>query len=109
MSGTAGSDGPKYGQRLPLNIIKEKVATDPDSEWVSIPRSSEAKDGWEKVTYAQFAKAINHAANDILALAGPPAQGEFPTIAYIGTNDSRYIPFAFGAVKAGYQVGLRST
>ncbi|KAI0383712.1 acetyl-CoA synthetase-like protein [Hypomontagnella monticulosa] len=103
MNGITGAGGPEYGRRLPLNIIKERVATDPDGEWVSIPRSNEAKDGWEKVTYAQLAKAINHAANDILALAGPAPQGKFPTIAYIGTNDSRYLPFTFGAIKLGYQ------
>ncbi|KAI0120256.1 acetyl-CoA synthetase-like protein [Hypoxylon sp. NC0597] len=92
-----------HGQQLPLHLIKERAANEPDLEWVSIPRGSEPKDGWEKITYAQFAKAINRVANEILALAGVPPPDKFPTIAYIGTNDSRYIPFAFGALKAGYK------
>ncbi|KAI0842989.1 acetyl-CoA synthetase-like protein [Hypoxylon sp. FL0890] len=91
------------GTKLPLQVIKERAANEPDVEWVSIPRGSEPKDGWEKITYAQFAKAINRIANEILALAGVPPPDKFPTIAYIGTNDSRYLPFTFGAIKAGYK------
>ncbi|KAI1409738.1 acetyl-CoA synthetase-like protein [Hypoxylon sp. FL1857] len=92
-----------HERRLPLDIIKERAANEPDLEWVSIPRGSEPKDGWEKITYAQFARAINRVANEILAFAGVPPPDKFPTIAYIGTNDSRYLPFTFGALKAGYK------
>ncbi|KAI2470044.1 acetyl-CoA synthetase-like protein [Annulohypoxylon bovei var. microspora] len=93
----------KFGRRLPLQIIKERAATEPEREWVSIPRSTNPKDGWEKITYAQFAKAINCIADKIQAFAGIAPPSTFPTIAYIGANDSRYIVFAFAAIKAGYK------
>ncbi|KAI1142672.1 acetyl-CoA synthetase-like protein [Hypoxylon sp. FL0543] len=103
MGDTNGLNGLGYEQKLPLQVIKERAANEPDLEWVSIPRGSEPKDGWEKITYGQFAKAINRIAKEILAVAGVPPPDKFPTIAYIGTNDSRYLPFTFGAIKAGYK------
>ncbi|OTB02092.1 hypothetical protein M426DRAFT_205279 [Hypoxylon sp. CI-4A] len=101
--GDINGDGVNYGKRLPLQIIKERAALEPEREWVSIPRTADPKDGWQKITWSQFAKAINRIADKIIDFAGVPNPGEFPTIAYIGTNDSRYIPFLFGAVKAGYK------
>lgn len=104
MSGINGTEGPKYGRRLPLHVVQERIATTPDNEWVSIPRGSEPEDGWEKITYRQFGKAINYAAKTIIDFAGPAPEGQFPTIAFITLNDSRYVSFAFGAMKAGYKV-----
>ncbi|KAI1461675.1 acetyl-CoA synthetase-like protein [Annulohypoxylon moriforme] len=94
---------PRYGERLPLQIIKERAATEPDREWISIPRSTNPEDGWEKLTYGQLAKAINRVADGIQTFAGVPEPEKFPTIAYIGANDSRYISFTFAALKAGYK------
>ncbi|KAI1106718.1 acetyl-CoA synthetase-like protein [Jackrogersella minutella] len=92
-----------YERKLPLEIIRDRAATEPDREWVSIPRGHEPSDGWEKISYGQFAKAINYIADEILAFAGVATPEKFPTIAYIGANDSRYIAFTFGALKAGYK------
>ncbi|KAI1390133.1 acetyl-CoA synthetase-like protein [Hypoxylon trugodes] len=92
-----------FGRRLPLNVLKERARTEPDRHWVYIPRTSDPKDGWDTLTFAHLAKAVNRSANEILAFGGVPPPGAFPTIAYIGTNDSRYISFAFGAIKAGYK------
>ncbi|KAI1653606.1 acetyl-CoA synthetase-like protein [Daldinia decipiens] len=103
MSEVNGTEGPKYGRRLPLHVVQERLATAPDSEWVSIPRGSEPEDGWEKITYRQFGKAINYVAKKIIDFAGPAPEGQFPTIAFIALNDSRYISFVFGAMKAGYK------
>ncbi|KAI8961835.1 acetyl-CoA synthetase-like protein [Daldinia sp. FL1419] len=104
MSGATSAEGPKYGRRLPLHVVQERLATVPDSEWISIPRGSEPEDGWEKISYRQFGKAINYVEKTIVDFAGPAPKGEFPTIAFITLNDSRYISFAFGAMKAGYKV-----
>ncbi|KAI1213858.1 acetyl-CoA synthetase-like protein [Annulohypoxylon truncatum] len=93
----------KFGRRLPLQIIKERAATEPDREWLSIPRGTNPEDGWEKLTFAQLAKAINRVADGIRAFGGVPEPDTFPTIAYIGTNDSRYVSFTFAALKAGYK------
>ncbi|XDG07124.1 hypothetical protein ABKA04_006739 [Annulohypoxylon sp. FPYF3050] len=91
------------GRRLPLQVIKERAATEPDREWVSIPLGTNPEAGWETLTYGQLAKAINRVADGIQAFAGVPEPDKFPTIAYIGANDSRYIAFTFAALKAGYK------
>ncbi|KAI1474192.1 hypothetical protein K445DRAFT_319573 [Daldinia sp. EC12] len=93
----------KKGRKLPLHVVKERVAEQPEKEWVSIPRGSEPEDGWEKITYRQFGKAINYVAKLITDFAGPAPPGQFPTIAFIALNDSRYVSFAFGAILAGYK------
>ncbi|KAK3902336.1 hypothetical protein C8A05DRAFT_15597 [Staphylotrichum tortipilum] len=93
----------KYGRRLLVNIVDERAETDSDREWVSIPRSSDPKDGWTKITYKQAANAVNRVAHKLASSTGVPAKGDFPTVAYIGPSDVRYIVFALGAVKAGYK------
>ncbi|KAH6614388.1 hypothetical protein B0J18DRAFT_299914 [Chaetomium sp. MPI-SDFR-AT-0129] len=94
---------PQYGKRLLVNIVDERARNEPDREWVSIPNSSDPKDGWKTITYKQAANAIDRVAHKLVDSTGRPAKGEFPTVAYIGPNDVRYLVFVFGAVKAGYQ------
>ncbi|KAM7205204.1 hypothetical protein V8F20_003341 [Naviculisporaceae sp. PSN 640] len=95
---------PHYGRRLMVDIVDARAAKTPDREWLSVPNSSDPKDGWKPITYAQAANAINFVAHKITKVAGPPeSPNAFPTAAYIGPNDARYLAFALGAVKAGYQ------
>jgi len=94
---------PRYGNRLLVNIIDERAETEPSREWVSVPVSSDPNDGWKKITYQQAANAVNCVAHKLVSSTGRPKEGEFPTVAYIGPNDVRYIVFALGAIKAGYQ------
>ena len=104
MNGHVDHSAAVYGQRLPLRIIDERAKSEPSREWLSIPRTSEPVDGWEKISYRQAAKAINRIGHKITTLAGQATPGKFPTIAYIGPNDTRYLAFMYGAVKAGYKV-----
>ncbi|AEO67434.1 e1d19424-68e3-4b8d-b354-183af06ce9e3 [Thermothielavioides terrestris] len=92
-----------YGKRLFVDIIDDRARNEPHREWVSIPNSSDPKDGWKKITYKQAANAINRVAHKLVNVAGLPADGEFPTVAYIGPNDVRYLVFALGVIKAGYK------
>jgi len=89
-----------------MNIIEERASKEPNRPWILVPRTSDPKDGWKNITYGGGAKAINRVAHRVLDMAGQPQPGEFPTIAYIGPNDIRYIIFMFGAIKAGCQVWL---
>ncbi|KAL2015881.1 hypothetical protein VTK56DRAFT_4656 [Thermocarpiscus australiensis] len=93
----------KYGKRLIVNIIDDRARSDPDREWMYVPRSSNPRDGWKKITYKQAANAINRVAHQLVATTGRPEKGEFRTVAYIGPNDVRYPIMTLGAVKAGYQ------
>jgi len=96
--------GPKYGKRLIANIIDETAEKDPERTFVAIPRSSDPKDGWRDITYKQFANAVNRLAHRIVETFGEAPPKIFPTIAYIGPNDVRYVILLTAAVKTGYQV-----
>ncbi|KAK3367615.1 hypothetical protein B0H63DRAFT_405312 [Podospora didyma] len=94
---------PQYGKRLMVNIVDEVAKTDPYREWISIPRSSNPRDGWKTLTYKDAANAVNRVAHKLVESSGKPAKGEFPTVAFIAPNDVRYLIFVLGAVKAGYK------
>lgn len=97
-------DGGPHGRRLIVNIIDERAHHTPDREWMWIPRTSNPKDGWKALTYSQAANAINRVAHKLTSTSGAPlAPDEFPTVAFIGPNDVRYLVFGLGAVKAGYK------
>lgn len=51
-----------------------------------------------------MANAVNRCAHRIVDICGKPEEGSFPTIAYIGPNDARYIVMMIACVKAGYKV-----
>lgn len=94
---------PPYGRRVMTSIIDGHARNDPSRPWMFVPRSSSPKGGWKPVTYADGANAINRVAHKIVDTLGRP-DGSFPTVAYIGPTDIRYIIFMFGALKAGYKV-----
>ncbi|KAK3988746.1 putative dehydrogenase [Cladorrhinum sp. PSN332] len=99
---------PEFGRRLIPHLIDERAILTPEREWVTIPNSSIPKDGWRKVTYKQAANAVNRVAHKLVETTGKPEPGSFPTVAYVGPNDVRYLIFVIGAVKAGYKAMLIS-
>lgn len=91
--------------RLLVNIVDQKAKQEASRPWLLIPRSStDPKEGWKELTFKQAANAVNYVAHRLVKTHGKPPPGKFPTVAYIGPNDVRYLLFMFGAVKAGYQV-----
>ncbi|KAF2965799.1 hypothetical protein GQX73_g7777 [Xylaria multiplex] len=107
--GTANSDIEEdYGRRLLPHVVDNIALRDPERECFSIPRSSNPEHGWKTVTFKQYANAINHVARKIITNCGLPPAKTFPTIAYIGPNDARYVVLTLAAVKAGYKALLVS-
>ncbi|KAK6827493.1 Non-canonical non-ribosomal peptide synthetase FUB8 [Apiospora arundinis] len=92
-----------YGQRLLPHIVDENARVKPDAEWISIPNSSDPKDGWRIVTWKEFANAVNWCCQKIIEQCGEASKNEFPTITYIGPNDARYFVMMIAAVKTGYK------
>ncbi|KAK3946677.1 hypothetical protein QBC32DRAFT_329107 [Pseudoneurospora amorphoporcata] len=90
---------PPYGRRLILDIIKERAHNEPDRDGY----------GWKILTYLDAYNGINRIAHKLTRVCGAAAPGSFPTVAYIGLNDVRYLVFALGAVEAGYQALFIST
>lgn len=103
MVSTTTAKSPKYGNRLFVDIVDQRAQNEPDRVWVYIPVSSNPAGGWKEITYKQAANAVNRVAHKLVHLTGKPNPGEFPTVAYIGPNDVRYLVFTLGAVKAGYK------
>ncbi|KAI1332355.1 nonribosomal peptide synthetase [Xylariaceae sp. FL0255] len=93
-----------YGRRLLPHIVDERAATTPNEEIFSIPRNnSNPADGWKPVTWKEFANAVNWVAKRIHEISGMAAPGTFPTVAYIGPSDPRYIVLTIATIKMGYK------
>lgn len=106
-----GQPPPLRPRQLLCHLVDERAQTQPNAVYSEIPYSASNYDGgFRKVTYANFANAINGLAHWIKSTLG---QGEnFDTLAYIGPNDLRYNIVLLAAVKAGYKVrkiGVRNS
>lgn len=86
------------------NFLDEMAKTHSSEECFSIPRTNSPADGWTEISWSRYANAINRVAQEIIDACGLAKSDTFPTIAYIGPNDCRYLVFVVAAVKAGYKV-----
>ncbi|KAL0937767.1 nonribosomal peptide synthetase [Colletotrichum truncatum] len=98
----------QHGKRLIPQVLDEIAKSDPNAEILSVPRSSDPKDGWKKITYKQVANAVNRIAQRIIDKSGKPEPGSFPTLAYIAPSDVRYLIITIACIKAGYKALLIS-
>lgn len=92
----------RMGDLVP-NIVDQRASDEPDMLYAEYPVSSLSYDeGYRRITYRDFANAVNGISwwlHDVLG----PGQG-FEALAYIGPNDLRYPTLILGAAKAGYMV-----
>ncbi|KAH9885951.1 hypothetical protein F4778DRAFT_798746 [Xylariomycetidae sp. FL2044] len=93
----------QFGRRLLPHVVDDLARKKPDQECFSIPRTSNPKDGWKSITFKAYARAIDALAHKISEKCGQPARDAFPTLAYIGPNDARYVVLFIAAMKAGYK------
>jgi acyl-CoA synthetase (AMP-forming)/AMP-acid ligase II len=104
-----GSIAVQEETRSVINIIDDDAANDPNRPFIFIPRSMQPHDGWEPVTYKQMTNAINHVAHTIRQMVSSDIREDnFPTIAYIGPNDVRYIIIMLACIKAKCQAFFTS-
>lgn len=101
---TKGASQPNHGKRLAPQMIEQRAQENPNGEAFSIPRSDDPKDGWKPISWKEYNNAINLVAHKIIEECGEPSPGSFPTIAYIGGNDARYVVMVIAAIKAGFKV-----
>ncbi|KXH49398.1 thioester reductase domain-containing protein [Colletotrichum nymphaeae SA-01] len=99
---------PQYGKRLIPQVLDEVAKSEPNREFISVPRSSDPQDGWKPISYKQIANAVNRIAQRIIDKRGKPEPGSFPTLTYIGPNDARYMIIMIACIKAGYKALLIS-
>ncbi|PTB67771.1 acetyl-CoA synthetase-like protein [Trichoderma citrinoviride] len=96
---------PQYGQRLLVNVVDEYAANEPERTFVYQPLSSNPKDGFRPITFRELSNGVNHLARELLRET--PEQidekDEFPTVAYIGPNDIRYVIVMLACIKAHHK------
>lgn len=92
------------GYRLLPNFIDETASVNPSLTFAEIPKSTNIHDGLLRITFRDLARCINKCAWWIHAHLGK--RRGFPTLAYIGPHDLRYLCLAFGACKTGHKVRL---
>lgn len=93
---------PKAKQLLP-HMVEELARLQPEKLYAEVPLSpTSLEEGYRKITYRNLANAVNGMAWFLKNTLGP-AQG-FPTLQYIGPNDSRHYVLALAAVKWGGKV-----
>ncbi|TGO54745.1 hypothetical protein BELL_1497g00010 [Botrytis elliptica] len=87
-------------KQLLNNIVDGLAKVRPGTIYAEVPRSATSYEcGYRKISYADFANAINGLAHWLHDTLGPAEN--FPTLAYIGPNDFRYNALMLAAVKAG--------
>nr|ASK38699.1 putative nonribosomal peptide synthetase-like protein [Paecilomyces divaricatus] len=102
---------PEYGKRFLPHMIDERAASGHSRPYAYIARSPHPQDGFEEVSYARLANAINRASwwvvNELT-----PLTGENGVFAYMGPNDLRYLILSVAAIKTGrkmLQPSMRNT
>ncbi|KOS17713.1 Carboxylic acid reductase [Escovopsis weberi] len=94
---------PVFTPRLPVNIVDHFAATEPDRPYAYAPVTDDPEDGFAPILFGALARAVNHVAHDIAALRSRVPEAttdDFPTVAYLGPNDVRYLIIMLACVKA---------
>ncbi|KAI3318574.1 acetyl-CoA synthetase-like protein [Xylariaceae sp. AK1471] len=86
-----------------IHLIPDELAEAvPEHPLFAFSKTEHPQDGFTGVSSRCFANAINRAAWWLVEKIGQPSN--FETVAYIGSNDIRYLLFMFGAIKVGYKM-----
>ncbi|KAF7939088.1 uncharacterized protein EAE97_007169 [Botrytis byssoidea] len=97
----------KWKVELVPNIVDHLAEIDSEALYAEYPVSTSTYDhGYRKITYGDYASAINCLAWWMHETLGPTK--DFEVLAYIGPNDLRYPALILGAIKAGYLIFLTS-
>ncbi|KUI71790.1 Acetyl-coenzyme A synthetase 1 [Cytospora mali] len=96
-----------YSKKLLPVAIDEIASKEPNRPWASLPHDDwDLAQGFEDVSFAALANAINKLAHAIEAAFG--RSSTFETFAYLGVPDVRYHIVQMAAIKTGYKVLLSS-
>ncbi|KAK0767222.1 hypothetical protein N5P37_000956 [Trichoderma harzianum] len=93
------------GQRLLVNIVDGYAASDPQRVFIYQPVSSNLEDGYRPITFKDVSNAVNHVAGELLQQASENISqtDSFPTVAYIGPSDVRYVIIMLACIKAHHK------
>ncbi|KAJ6092951.1 hypothetical protein N7486_008240 [Penicillium sp. IBT 16267x] len=94
-------------RRLLANVVDQAAELDPERLFAVIPKGSELSDGFQNLTMKGLSQAVNFLCRWIENTIG--IHGPRETLAYMGSNDVRYIVFVLACQKTGHQAFLPST
>ncbi|KAF7861579.1 hypothetical protein EAF04_008141 [Stromatinia cepivora] len=97
---------PDCGKRLVAHYIHQFAIDDPNRICISIPLTSEPRDGFEDITFCQLDKAIDVASIWVEKQIG--IGKDYESIAYVGPHDLRYIVLMIAAIKTGHKLFVPS-
>ena len=96
---------PQAVDELLPNTLFKLAAQYPDLTYSEYPRTSNAADGYRKITFKEVANAVHAMAWWIDQNVGkPPKDDGSETLVYMGPNDLRYGILVLGSVMVGYKV-----
>ncbi|KAH8432734.1 putative NRPS-like enzyme [Aspergillus melleus] len=95
------------GKRLLVNIVDDLASSCPTQRLGVVPKGSDPKDGFQHVTAKDLADSVNAMSWWIEKQIGKGNGDE--TVAYMGSNDIRYLLFILASHKTGYKLLLPST
>lgn len=95
---------PAYGRRLLVSILDEEALSMPNRAFAAIAKSADVSDGFQDVSIATIAAAVNFLACQLQSRYGAATKQDFETLTYIGVPDLRYCIVFYAAVKCGYKV-----
>ncbi|KAL7929202.1 hypothetical protein V8C35DRAFT_331874 [Trichoderma chlorosporum] len=95
----------QYGQRLLVNVVDDYAAYEPQRVFAYQPFTSNLEDGYRPVTFQDVSNAANNLAYELLqhAQKNDHQKDDFPTIAYIGPSDVRYVIVMLACIKARHK------
>lgn len=104
MKSSASSDHPhSYGRRLLPHVVDERAKTGYARPYASIAKSQNPADGFEDISYARFANAINRACHWLDAELSKYIEQK-DVYAYLGPNDLRYAILFLATMKTSRKV-----
>ncbi|KAJ5786433.1 NRPS-like enzyme [Penicillium pulvis] len=97
----------QFGKLLWPTIVDHRARSAPSDLVGLIPKGSDVADGYQELTFDGLARAVDACAHWIEKHVGRAQHPE--TIAYMGSNDVRYLFLILACHKTGYQPLLVST
>ncbi|KAF7174064.1 hypothetical protein CNMCM5623_006358 [Aspergillus felis] len=93
--------------RLLASVVDEKARKHPHQKFCILPNGESPREGFYDVTFEDIARAVDQMSWWIARTLGPGDEDD-QTLAYLGTNDIRYIIVFLACNKTGYRLFLPS-
>jgi acyl-CoA synthetase (AMP-forming)/AMP-acid ligase II len=91
----------KIGRRLFAAVVDEKARKHPRQKFCILPNGESPGEGFHDVCFKDIARVVDQMS---WWIAGTLGFGDDQTVAYLGTNDIRYLIVFLSCNKTGYRV-----